>query len=394
MKLALISDYLFLKSGTTWYASIPWDGRFIDTFGGSVDHIVLVGRCREAQHGEVSAMYPVDPAYYSVVPMPYWDGFGFARHLPRILRGLYQVCRECDGLFLKMFYIQSVLAYFVNRLLFRKPVAALLVGDAAAAFTLREDLVSVGPLRRWIAQIVRLITRHILANVDVPATVSMGLRERYAIRPDTIVANESWVDEEHFHYRQQEAPTGSILFVGRLVPLKGLNDLIDALHSLKADGVKFQCTIVGDGPMRGEIENKLLRLDLTAEIKITGWLRSLSDELLAQYRQADVLCLPSYSEGLPLVLIEAMANGVAVVASRVGGIPEIVQHEINGLLVDPGDAGGIASSIRRLLTDHDLWRRCVANGYEIARSNTYRNQRGKLGRAFAELLEASKSKEV
>jgi len=89
-----------------------------------------------------------------------------------------------------------------------------------------------------------------------------------------------------------------------------------------------------------------------------------------------VFCLPSYSEGLPLVVLEAMGRGVPVVATAVSGTPEAVEHERSGLLVPRDDVAELTNALRRLLDDPGLWRRCVDGGFAVARRNTFETQRG------------------
>lgn len=391
MKLALISDYPFVycQERGAWYSAIPWDQRFLSTFGPRVERIVLVGRCRRGTASDVKEMHPVDPRYFDVHPSPDWDGLRFASRLPGILRSLRHVLRSCDGVILKMFYVQSILAFWVNRFTTRRPTAALLVGDAAFAITMRADMIRGGRLRSLASALVYHVTRHILEHVDVAGTVSQQLRAKYTRRPDVVVANESWLEEEHFCRRDPSAsPTPTVLFVGRLIPLKGLKELARALALLHQEGLPFRWVVVGDGPLRQPLGELVKTLGYADRVEFTGWVRPLSEELFALYRNADLLCLPSYAEGLPLVLLEAMANSVPVVASRVGGIPEIVRHEETGLLVEPGDVDALATSIKRLLTDLQLRARCIENGFALAKENTYSVQRGRFGRAVTDRFSA------
>lgn len=359
----------------------------METFEPSVDHIVLVGRGRESGGEQLDRLVPVDDSCYTVCPMPEWEGMSFLRFLPVIIPRLVGVIRDCDGLLLKLFYVHSVLAYFLNLVTYRKKVAAYLVGDAPAAFIMRSDIVRGGRLRALGARFVGWLIRRILATADVAATVSKHLHERYAPQRPVVVANESWIEERHFWMRPPGQYRNTILFVGRLVKSKGLLQLVEALHLLRRQGIDFQCVIVGDGPLRGQLIERVEELGLGDRVRMVGWLRPLSEELRDCYKQADILCLPSYAEGLPLVLIEAMAHGVAVLATDVGGIPDLVEHEKNGLLVRPGDAQQLARELTRLLTDHDLRTRCARNGYETAKANTYWGQRRKLGLAVARMLE-------
>lgn len=154
-------------------------------------------------------------------------------------------------------------------------------------------------------------------------------------------------DEDVLEAAENETP--EILCVGRLSREKGHLVLLEALARLRDAGVRFHCTLVGDGPMRSMIERQTSLLGLNDRLTLTG---SLPPERVAEhYERADLVVLPSFSEGVPIVLMEAMSCGRPVVATRVGGVPEIVEHEGGGLLVSPGDPDELAVALRRLVDE-------------------------------------------
>ena len=146
---------------------------------------------------------------------------------------------------------------------------------------------------------------------------------------------------------------------------KGHLILFDALRQLRDRGVGVHCTLVGDGPLRGALETRASSLQLNGELTMTGALPPT--HVAGLYPQADVVVLPSFSEGVPVVLVEAMACGRPVVATRVGGIAELVQHERSGLLVAPGDAGEVADAIQRLAANHETAEEMGAEGARFVR---------------------------
>jgi glycosyltransferase involved in cell wall biosynthesis len=152
-----------------------------------------------------------------------------------------------------------------------------------------------------------------------------------------------------------------VIVVAALFPGKGHDILLDALTELGTQGVKL--LIAGDGDERGRLELRARTLGLGAEVSFLGQ-RSDVPNLL---RAADVFILPSYSEGLPLSVIEAMASGVPVVATRVGGIPELVIDGHNGVLVPPGSAKDIASALSRIIGDNVFAARIVAAAKQAVR---------------------------
>ena len=170
----------------------------------------------------------------------------------------------------------------------------------------------------------------------------------------------------------QSTPT-RLLFVGRLVPVKGLAYLFEAVRLLLHDGVPVRLILVGAGPCRKTLITLAAEHKLTSAVEFTGEV-SFGPRLLALYREADIFVLPSLSEGTPRVLWEAMAAGLPIVATRVGGVPEIIQHGETGLLVGPRSAQQLASSIRRMIEDEELRVRLIRAGYSLIRKHTVEKQ--------------------
>jgi glycosyltransferase involved in cell wall biosynthesis len=157
-----------------------------------------------------------------------------------------------------------------------------------------------------------------------------------------------------------------VLFVGRLAEKKRVIYLVRAMARVRAALPDATLVIVGDGPDRAQLEAEADLMGLGDGVKFVGAVPNT--ELPAYYAQADVFVAPSVvgrngdTEGLGVVLLEAAAAGVPLVASDVGGIPDIVQHEQTGLLVEPEDPEALAASILRVLTDRDLAPRLSDSG--------------------------------
>jgi colanic acid/amylovoran biosynthesis glycosyltransferase len=145
-----------------------------------------------------------------------------------------------------------------------------------------------------------------------------------------------------------------IICVGRLSPEKGQIGLLEAFSAIQAQGIEAELVLVGDGPERSRIERKVHELGLAPAVTLRG--RLDEETTLLEIATSDLLVLPSFMEGLPIVLIEAMALGVPVVATHVAGIPELVMDEREGLLFRPGDWRDLAQKITRLLRDGELRR--------------------------------------
>jgi glycosyltransferase involved in cell wall biosynthesis len=201
-----------------------------------------------------------------------------------------------------------------------------------------------------------------LRQADGIVAVSQDLEERVVALgadPDRVRVIYDGIDAELFHPGPRDAARARlareldlrgpvILYVGNLVPVKGLEVLIDAFARLAGQGVDFTGLLIGQGPLRSRLEDRVARLGLRDRVKLLG--PRPHDRLPDWYRAADLFVLPSYSEGVPVVLLEAVACGTPFVASRVGGIPEIA-HLGPSRLVPTGDAAALAQAIRDGLAD-------------------------------------------
>lgn len=165
------------------------------------------------------------------------------------------------------------------------------------------------------------------------------------------------------------AGQGPVLFVGRLVERKGVAHLIEAVAHLSASRVRLE--IVGDGPERAGLEALAQRLGIADRVVFRG--KVTPDDLQASYARAAVCVLPSVqdargdTEGLGVVLLEAMNHATPVVASGIGGITDIVEDGVSGLLVPPGDPAALAQALGRLLRDPALARRLGEAGRQRLR---------------------------
>jgi len=149
-----------------------------------------------------------------------------------------------------------------------------------------------------------------------------------------------------------------LLFVGRLVYQKGLDILLPALSELKH--LPWELTVVGDGPYRGALEKEALALGISEHINFTGWQRN--EELVRQYQEANIFVFPSRHEGMPNVILEAMACGLPVIATSIAGNEELVIHGETGLLVPTEDSINLLEVLSELLSDPVLCKQMGAAG--------------------------------
>jgi colanic acid/amylovoran biosynthesis glycosyltransferase len=159
---------------------------------------------------------------------------------------------------------------------------------------------------------------------------------------------------------------GRIVAVGRLVPKKGLTHLVEACRQLKGAGRTFECVIVGNGEERENLERQIAEADLREEVVLAGALSH--QDTLGLLQSATICALPCIvapdgdRDGLPTVLLEALALGVPVVSTTVSGVPEIVEEGDSGLLVPPADAAALMRALELLLSSAALRARLALGG--------------------------------
>lgn len=173
-------------------------------------------------------------------------------------------------------------------------------------------------------------------------------------------------------FRYNPAPF-EIICVGRLAPVKGQGVLIAAMDRLVRRGRSVVLRLAGDGPDRGSLESEVARRGINANVIFEGW--CTPDRVRDLYAQADVFALASLAEGIPVVLMEAMAMEIPCVATSITGIPELIRNEVDGLLVPPSDEVVLAAALTRLMDDPELRlrlgksaRRRVLEQYDLNRN--------------------------
>jgi colanic acid/amylovoran biosynthesis glycosyltransferase len=178
------------------------------------------------------------------------------------------------------------------------------------------------------------------------------------------------VDTDFFRPRERSPsePPFSLVCVGTLHEVKGQGILVEACRLLVGEGIDLTCTLVGDGPDRAALTRAIAEAGLEARVELAGLLPRA--DVAARLRSAHTVVAPSVPtaegkrEGIPVVLMEAMASGVPVVASGLSGIPELVEDGVSGLLVPPGDPRALAQALRRLHGDPELRERLAGAGRE------------------------------
>lgn len=149
-------------------------------------------------------------------------------------------------------------------------------------------------------------------------------------------------------FRERPEPF-ELISAGRLVEIKGFPLMLEAIADLRRQGRNVRLTLAGDGPSRTSLEQQTRELGIADCVVFAGWKNQ--DELRELYSQSDIFVMSSFAEGVPVVLMEAMAIGVPCVAPRINGIPELIRHEVDGLLFSAADVSELVSSLSRMMDD-------------------------------------------
>ncbi|MDD2585675.1 MAG: glycosyltransferase family 4 protein [Syntrophomonadaceae bacterium] len=173
-----------------------------------------------------------------------------------------------------------------------------------------------------------------------------------------------------------------VTMIARLHPVKGHEYFLQAARKIVDTGLKAEFLIVGEGFERPKLEKKVRELGLQNKVKMPGYYSPVEDI----YALSDLVCVPSLMEGLGMVILEAMYFNVPVVASEVGGIPEIVEHRVNGLLVKPRDYQTLANEIMNVLIDSDLARFLCKNGQATVNNFTRQKMACQVENIYEELI--------
>ena len=209
-----------------------------------------------------------------------------------------------------------------------------------------------------LQEILAPATRIVWSAASTVIAVSEGLRDLslLAIPAVDIQVIPNGVDCQYFFplptCRERSGPL-RLLFVGRVVRQKGLSYLLDALATMKTQGAAdWRWKIVGDGPMRPHLEAQATQRGIAELVEFTGWLPF--EQIPVEMRSADLFVLPSIVEGMPLVLLQAMACGLPIIASNAPGLRTFIKHGKNGLLFPVEDHDALAKLIIELAGDRNL----------------------------------------
>jgi glycosyltransferase involved in cell wall biosynthesis len=256
--------------------------------------------------------------------------------------------------------------------------ACLMLRKRPATVITAHNFVYTGSLRGWQQKLFQGAENSLLTLTDRVIAVSQSLREEIlasqAITPDKVCTIYNGLDVQDYSTisAKQEAKKKAkqrlglnpqlpvVGTVGRFAPQKGLAYFIKMVACLEQQLPGMQYLIVGDGPLRGNVESMAKGLGVRENITFTGYLSDIIPALKAM----DIFIQPSLSEGLGITVLEALASRLPVIATAVGGLPEIITHGENGLLVPAGSGRLLADQVLSLCSDPQYAQSLASRGFE------------------------------
>jgi glycosyltransferase involved in cell wall biosynthesis len=383
MRLAVVYHRPFYRDpqGQLWEAEGSFS-RYVEALARHVDEVVLcVPRRTEPFPGDA---YRLVAENVALCPLPFFDRLPlFYRGLPRMLVTLWRELPHWDLINLRIPTPLGIFAFVLAQLR-RGTVFLLVVGDlAGVAQSVRADSAKRVAYRAYLAIEERLqdwMVSRAPSFVNGQALYRKYNRpgRRVLLTTTSTISRADVVEAHDLPPRRlggSLAPPVRLLCVSRVDPRKGLRYLPKAVADLVASGHDVRLTIVGPvvgtlgAEERSQVERDAATLDIGHRIDFVG--PKTLPEVLRLAREHDLFVLPTLpGEGVPRVLLEAMANGLPIVATDVAGVPTLIAHEVNGLLIPPAAPAELARALGRLIRDGDLRGRIVEHGLRVARAHT------------------------
>jgi len=215
---------------------------------------------------------------------------------------------------------------------------------------------------------IQALIRKYLNKCDAVIALSSGWKTFLStlVGEERIYVVRNGIDQQPFRQHGQQSNVVRFLHIGEVSQRKGVFDLIEAAAILKRKGLQFQIDLAGPGEIR-EAQEKARRLDVADRLTVHGPRRGEEKYKLLQMSQCFVLA--SYGEGLPISILEALAAGLPVISTPVGGIPEVISDEVNGILIEQGNSEQLANAMERMIKDQEMRKKMSKANLALARKD-------------------------
>lgn len=364
-------------------------GKFIDGLAAEVEELILVAHTCSREED-----YTLNSSNIRLVDLgqatPAWRRHLFHRSL---LKNLKKELEEADALIVRS---PSPLAPFFHKYIPDKCLLRYYVVGSYAAGAREMKPTSI---REWVTK-QYLFANHRLFRKELKGkdifVNSPQLKEALTGHCRSIENIPSTTLSEKDIFHREDTCLGdpiNLLYTGRLDLQKGLMELVEALASLSGQYPPLLLHFVGweedpEKPVEKVLRKRAAELQVPDKVIFHGR-KQLGEELWQMYRMADIYVIPSYHEGFPRTIWEAMAHSLPVVATTVGAIPYYLSHKENALLIEPKSVEAITKGIEGLLDKPSLRQKIIANALELVKENTVRNRAKQMIRYVEKGLQAS-----
>jgi glycosyltransferase involved in cell wall biosynthesis len=386
LRLAVFTGQYFWFDGQLYST----DEAFINYVTSFHPHFEKITLCDAVMEERGKKDYILDPAKVDLCDLPYFSVYSFWNNILCIYPRIYRITREnihrWDVIWLHAPHPISLIFALVCRM-----------KDVPFFFFIRQNMRNYVKLRnrgirRGLAMLAATVLEHTFRHLSKKALTFTVGREMFDFYRDgsslVYETSVSLVSAEDIRCTEQTLGSDRgvvkrLLTVGRLDPEKGVTYLIQAVEHLVGNGrtnvsLEVVGTGIGEQPLRREVQER----GLTDFVHFRGYV-SFGPQLLKLYRRSDVFVLPSLTEGSPQTIFEAMACGLPVVATRVGGIPHLIEDGRNGLLVNPAAPQEICNTVERLIRDPGLRERLIRNGLKTVKDHTLEAERDRIIRRLS-----------
>jgi glycosyltransferase involved in cell wall biosynthesis len=354
-------------------------GVFIDELALNVDELIILMHSATPQEDEFND-YQLRAKNIQFLNLgnttPAWHRAIFHR---KFLNSYKEVLNSCDAVLVRM---PCALAPFFHKYITNKnKLWFMVVGDyeEAAKFWPTKSIRGIA-IKYYLRINNSLFERNLKQNNLL--VNSKALFKKYENRCNKLhEIKTTTLSLKDFHLKKinnNNSSTINLLYVGRIDEAKGLFELIEATAQLFEKGWNITLKIVGweldpSYKLTKQLQDLVKKSKLEKVVTFSGKL-NIGDELNGAYREADIFILPSYHEGFPRVIWEAMANSLPVITTPVGGIPDELKHEVNVLFVSPKNVTEIEEAVKRLIQNNTLRETLIKNGLKKVKTNTLETQ--------------------
>ncbi|MBS3198662.1 glycosyltransferase [Turicibacter bilis] len=379
-----ISDQKFYKYKNRWYTTASFD---LITFKQNFNYIknwTFIGRLYFVNDENiVKNLYEIDTKSFESVK---FEGTRnqksgaktYILNLFRIIKLLRRESINHDIIWLKLCFNFSLLASLCCNLE-SKVLITHMVGDVDASRYIYK-----GQFYDFIRFIQKILIKRVNNIATCQVFVSKNLADLYGNQNgNIIISNENRIKLKNINVDNKIdfSKINNIVYVGRISEEKGLNDLIHSIKEIK----NINLTIIGNGYYEDELKRQIKKLNIQDRVEFKGPIK-WGDLLFNELRKNAILVLPSYSEGLPLVILEAMSQGVVVIGSNIPGISEIIDDGENGLLFKVRSSEDLVNKINQLRCNPEMYLKLRENGFITATNNTFEKQIKKISIALNETI--------